>query len=332
MLRFNPIDDPATGRSRRSGVGTTYTMPGRRRARTARTCSTATRATAARPSPRSTPWACATRRACRSIRRRTSRTPRWVGPDAGAPCRDLGPVDLRDADAGDHGGNYGWPYCMGDKQAYRDRVRRRHAAHRQRRRATSPAARRPARTNGWYDCNNLVNDSPNNTGLRGAPAHDRHGHGRGHGALQSTSGTAAATRATATAARSSRVRAARARRPTTARSRHSCARTLTANGATVMDGPVYRYDGRARDNSARWPKYWDGRWFLQRLRQRERQARAAARSGDRPGRQPADLRRQPARLASPGTRNYMDSKFGPDGALYVQTYDGFFRAGPDVGI
>ena len=28
----------------------------------------------------------------------------------------------------------------------------------------------------------------------------------------------------------------------------------------------------------------------------------------------------------------MDSKFGPDGALYVQVYDGFFRAGPNVGI
>ena len=28
----------------------------------------------------------------------------------------------------------------------------------------------------------------------------------------------------------------------------------------------------------------------------------------------------------------MDSKFGPDGALYVQTYDGFFRAGPNIGL
>ena len=28
----------------------------------------------------------------------------------------------------------------------------------------------------------------------------------------------------------------------------------------------------------------------------------------------------------------MDSKFGPDGALYVQVYDGFFRAGPNAGI
>ena len=30
--------------------------------------------------------------------------------------------------------------------------------------------------------------------------------------------------------------------------------------------------------------------------------------------------------------NYMDSKFGPDGALYVQVYDGFFRANPNVGV
>jgi PKD repeat protein len=28
----------------------------------------------------------------------------------------------------------------------------------------------------------------------------------------------------------------------------------------------------------------------------------------------------------------MDSKFGPDGALYVQVYDGFFRANPNVGL
>jgi PKD repeat protein len=28
----------------------------------------------------------------------------------------------------------------------------------------------------------------------------------------------------------------------------------------------------------------------------------------------------------------MDSKFGPDGALYIQVYDGFFRANPNVGL
>ena len=30
--------------------------------------------------------------------------------------------------------------------------------------------------------------------------------------------------------------------------------------------------------------------------------------------------------------NYMDSKFGPDGALYVQVYQGFFSTGPDAGL
>src|SRR4029079_19424703 len=30
--------------------------------------------------------------------------------------------------------------------------------------------------------------------------------------------------------------------------------------------------------------------------------------------------------------SYMDSKFGPDGALYVQTYAGFFRAEENVSI
>ena len=33
-------------------------------------------------------------------------------------------------------------------------------------------------------------------------------------------------------------------------------------GLTVMNGPVYRYDGSSGDNSRRWPEYWDGRWFL----------------------------------------------------------------------
>ena len=28
----------------------------------------------------------------------------------------------------------------------------------------------------------------------------------------------------------------------------------------------------------------------------------------------------------------MDSKFGPDGALYVQVYDGFFTTGPGAGL
>jgi hypothetical protein len=29
-----------------------------------------------------------------------------------------------------------------------------------------------------------------------------------------------------------------------------------------MNGPVYRFDENASDNSVRWPEYWDGRWFM----------------------------------------------------------------------
>ena len=33
----------------------------------------------------------------------------------------------------------------------------------------------------------------------------------------------------------------------------------TANGATIMNGPLYRFDEDAADNSVRWPENWDGR-------------------------------------------------------------------------
>jgi glucose/arabinose dehydrogenase/type 1 glutamine amidotransferase len=41
----------------------------------------------------------------------------WVGPDAGAPSRTLGPSTYESASQLDRAGNYGWPYCMGNGQA-----------------------------------------------------------------------------------------------------------------------------------------------------------------------------------------------------------------------
>jgi len=86
-----------------------------------------------------------------------------------------------------------------------------------------------------------------------------------------------------------------------------------------------------RDNSARWPKYWDGRWFLNDFGNNSaKHALLLDPATDQDGGQPiyADSLRNT--LSWQG--NYMDSKFGPDGALYVQVYDGFFRAGPNVGL
>ena len=100
---------------------------------------------------------------------------------------------------------------------------------------------------------------------------------------------------------------------------------------TVMNGPVYRYDEDATDDSRRWPEYWDGRWFV------HNNGGASIKHGllldpdtDQDGGQPVYADSLRNALSWPGS--YMDSKFGPDGALYVQTYDGFFRASPNVGI
>ena len=79
----------------------------------------------------------------------------WVGPDAGAPSATLGPSTYENAAQITRAGNYGWPYCMGYKQAYRDRIGRR-----QRCAPTTPAGYVPGGpatggTDGWYDCDNL---------------------------------------------------------------------------------------------------------------------------------------------------------------------------------
>ena len=81
----------------------------------------------------------------------------------------------------------------------------------------------------------------------------------------------------------------------------------------------------------RWPEYWDGRWFL------HNHGGASIKHGllldpatDQDGGQPVYADSLRSALSWQG--NYMDSKFGPDGALYVQVYDGFFRANPNVGL
>ena len=99
----------------------------------------------------------------------------------------------------------------------------------------------------------------------------------------------------------------------------------------MFNGPVYRYDGTKTDNSVRWPKYWDGRWFLQDYGNSSvKHALLLDPRHGQNGSQPvyADSLRGGFEWGA----NYMDSKFGPDGALYVQVYEGFFSTGPNVGI
>ena len=254
----------------------------------------------------------------------------WVGPDAGSPSATQGPSTYENAAQISRAANYGWPYCMGSKQAYRDRIADGNL------RTDSPAGYVPGGpatggTEGWYDCDNLRNDSPNNTGLIEFPHATGTGMDagkvRGNNLWWSRGNPGSAT----TAARSSSATAARAAAaPNYGATPTQGCPYVNDQGLTVMNGPLYRYKSGA-DNSRRWPAYWDGRWFL------HNNGGASVKHGlllDPATDQDAGLP-----IYADSLRNtlswqgsYMDSKFGPDGALYVQTYDGFFRAGPNIGI
>jgi glucose/arabinose dehydrogenase/type 1 glutamine amidotransferase len=261
----------------------------------------------------------------------------WVGPDAGRPSATDGPSTYENAAQIDRAGNYGWPFCMGNEQAYRDRI----ADGTQR--TTNepgyvPGGPAGAGTNGWYDCDDLVNDSTRNTGLTVLP--HRTGTGRDAGAMRPANvwysrGNPDNDGNPQTNTHNGCPDFPRAQGIDNAPNYGAVPQQLcpyaTANGATIMNGPLYRYDEDATDNSVRWPEYWDGRWFL------HNHGGPSIKHGllldpatDQDGGQPiyADSLRNT--LSWQG--NYMDSKFGPDGALYVQVYDGFFRANPNVGL
>ncbi len=184
----------------------------------------------------------------------------WVGPDAGAPSVTQGPSTYENAAQITRAGNYGWPYCMGNKQAYRDRPVDANL------RTDSPAGYVPGGpatggTEGWYDCDNLRNDSPNNTGLVAFP----HQTGTGADAGKVRGNNLWYSRGNPGSNNGCpdfpRPRGANTAPDYSATPTQLCPYAQD-NGMTIMDGPVYRYDKDAADQSKRWPEYWDGRWFL----------------------------------------------------------------------
>ncbi|MET0817102.1 MAG: ThuA domain-containing protein [Solirubrobacteraceae bacterium] len=252
----------------------------------------------------------------------------WVGPDAGSPSVTDGPSTYENAAQIDRAGNYGWPYCMGNGQAYRDRL-----ADGNLRTTNAPGyvSGGPASggTDGWYDCDNIHNDSPNNTGLTVLP-HDT-GTGMDAGKQRRVNLWYSRGNGTANGCPTYPRDRGAGNAPNYGGTPTSLCPYAIDQGMTVMNGPVYRYDDDAQDDSRRWPAYWDGRWFL------HNNGGASVKHGllldpdtDQDGGQPVYADSLRNALSWPGS--YMDSKFGPDGALYVQTYDGFFRANPNVGI
>ena len=332
MLRIRPIEGVARGTP--VGIGSTYTIPGADAPNGPNLFSGAEgNGNQAKPEI----YAMGLRNPSRLSIDPETDVPysAWVGPDAGEPSATLGPSTYENAAQLDRAGNYGWPYCMGNKQAYRDRTAVPNPQGNGTPRTTNEGgyvSGGPATggTDGWYDCDNIVNDSTNNTGLSGLLPHST-GTGMDAGAMR----PANIWYSRGNPGGNGCPQFPRERGPQNApnygaTNTQLCPFAIGA-GATIMNGPVYRYDEEAGETPGRWPEYWDGRWFL------FDQGGNSINHGllldpatDQNGGQPVYA--DSLRNIDNWDAAYMDSKFGPDGALYVQNYSGFFRANSDVGL
>ncbi|HEU4424365.1 MAG TPA: ThuA domain-containing protein, partial [Pilimelia sp.] len=221
----------------------------------------------------------------------------WVGPDASAPSTTLGPAKYETATIITSAGNQGWPYCMGNRQPYRDRSN------------TDATV-----LTGWYDCDNLKNTSPRNTGLVDLPPvrdnmiwYAPAGGGPVYPPRPDGSGIPTYVTADATYTQP----------------------YLRGGGQAIMSGPTYHRELVDASSSVAWPAYWNDKWFIG---DEANSANRVAVTVD-----PASVPQQapPAfgeslRSIIPGgagdtrLQSWMDAKFGPDGALYMLDYGGGF--------
>ncbi|WP_243658661.1 PQQ-dependent sugar dehydrogenase [Tamaricihabitans halophyticus] len=130
-----------------------------------------------------------------------------VGPDASEDDPERGPRQYEELDVVTEAGNSGWPYCIGDGIPYHD---------------YDFATDTPGEP---FDCANLVNDSPNNTGMSELPPAD-------DPAIWYP---------------------------------YDCFDTFPQidcpGGGTAMGGPVYRYDENLESNT-KFPAEYDGAEFF----------------------------------------------------------------------
>ena len=224
-------------------------------------------------------------------------TAAWVGPDAQSPSPELGPAKYETATIITEAGNHGWPYCMGNKQPYRDR-------------SSSDAAV----LTGWYDCDNPVNTSPRNTGLVNLPPVKKnmiwYAPGGGGPVFPNRPNSSVPTYNAADATYTQPY--------------------LTGGCQAIMDGPTYHYDRVDTDSGVAWPKYWDDKWFIGDNCNAQNRIAVTVDPAGVPTQQPpafAESLRQiiPGGGGDTKLQSWMDAKFGPDGALYMLDYgSGFF--------
>ncbi|WP_328606902.1 ThuA domain-containing protein [Amycolatopsis sp. NBC_00345] len=221
----------------------------------------------------------------------------WVGPDASSPSPELGPAKYETATIITEAGNQGWPYCMGNKQPYRDR-----------------SSTNAAELTGWYDCDNPVNTSPRNTGLVNLPPVKK------NMIWYSPDGGGPVF----------------PNRPNSAIPTYNAAEAtytqpyLKGGGQAVMDGPTYHRDLVNTASGSAWPAYWNDKWFIGDESNGQNRIAVTVDPAGVPKQEPplfAETLRQilPSGGGDQKLQSWMDAKFGPDGALYLLDYgSGFF--------
>ncbi|MGW1682162.1 ThuA domain-containing protein [Saccharopolyspora sp. NPDC002376] len=227
----------------------------------------------------------------------------WVGPDAGAPSPDLGPAKYETATVITSAGNQGWPYCMGNRQPYRDRS------------DTDASV-----LTGWYDCDNLKNTSPRNTGLVDIPpARDNaiwyspQGGGPVYPARADGSGVPTYDQADATYTQP----------------------YLKGGGQAIMSGPTYHRSEVNTASGVAWPAYWEDKWFIGDESNPNNRVAVTVDPARVPAQGPPAFAEDLRQIikgggGDTGLQSWMDAKFGPDGALYLLDYaGGFFSLDPN---
>jgi glucose/arabinose dehydrogenase len=219
----------------------------------------------------------------------------WVGPDASEPSTTWGPAKYDTFARITEAGNQGWPYCMGNKQPYRDR--------------NLPDPDKPLE---WYDCDNLKNESPHNDGLVNIPP------AKSNNIWYSPQGGGPDYPRDENGVPSYKVDEQELLLP-----------WLKGGGQATMNGPVYRFD-KSTASKAKWPAYWDGKWFVGDFYDQDQPRHAVLMpDGDEAGALPvhAESLRKIIPIGEGVIRNLMDWKFAPDGSLYVLDYGrGFFTS------
>ncbi|WBB58351.1 ThuA domain-containing protein [Streptomyces sp. WMMC500] len=128
------------------------------------------------------------------------------GPDRGLPTTDRGPEGMVEYNVIKKPGNFGWPFCHGDNQPY------------------APYNPDTGEVGAKFDCDNLTNPSPNNTGLTDLPQVQKPDIWYGYGPSEAFP-------------------------------------EMGEGGSGPMGGPVYNYDAD-NPSETKFPEYFDGASFL----------------------------------------------------------------------